>query len=241
MLTYPGYIHQHAQTWSDDYKPAHFDLSLCYLTQEKEKKKKNPGGVCWGGTLLVDWLGTWHSMRISASLSCSQCAADWLPAVDLITLRLLAVTLRWEADASKPRGGICMSGRAWTWTVHAREASCAVISPSPSKLSSQHCVTSIRHAVEFITGRLPLPRGVLPWWQCFIFCCAGQVFISQIKCVSGATYHSSGRSPSFHPLCPQRDPRRCHGKDTAVAIHSARKQRQENVTDWTLKPVVQQV
>lgn len=35
VLTYTGYIHQHAQTWSDDYKAVYFVLSLCYLTQEK--------------------------------------------------------------------------------------------------------------------------------------------------------------------------------------------------------------
>lgn len=41
--------------------------------------------------------------------SFSQCAADWLSAVDLITLCLLAVTQWWEADAPYPRGNICMS------------------------------------------------------------------------------------------------------------------------------------
>lgn len=137
-------IHQHAQTWSNNY----FVLL--------RRRSKNPGGFCWGGTLLVDWLGTWHSVRIAASPSCSQFAADWLSAVDLITLRLLAVTLRSEADVSKPRGGIYMSGRAWT--VHVREASSTAVRgniPVPEKAPPQHCVSPVRHAVEFIR-RSPL-------------------------------------------------------------------------------------
>lgn len=136
---------------------------------------KNPGDVCWGGTILVDWLGTWHSVRISASLSCSQCAADWLSAVDLITLRLLAVTLWWEADASKPRGSICMSGRAWT--VHVSEAPLVIMCsniPFSEKASSKlHHWVTVFHILLWEAG----------------------IHQPDQMC-QHVTYHSSGSSPA---------------------------------------------
>lgn len=147
--------------------------------------------------LLVDWQGTWHSVRISASPSCSQCA-DWLSAVDLITLRLLAVTLRWEADASKPGGSICMSGRAWT--VHASKASVANVYaniPVPGKASSQHCGTSVRHAAEFIRGG-PSACATAATVFHILLCGAGIHQPDQMR--QHVTYHSSGGFPASTPF-----------------------------------------
>lgn len=61
----------------------------------------------WWKTICWLTLNMIQSVRIS--VSASLCAADWLSAVDLITLCLLAVTLWWEADMPNPRGNICMS------------------------------------------------------------------------------------------------------------------------------------
>lgn len=160
-------------------------------------------------------------MRICASPSCSQCAADWLSAVDLITLRLLAVTLRWEADVSKPRGGICMSGRAWP--LHVREASLSTVRRNisvPQKAPSQHRASSLRHAVEFIRCG-PLARATMATVFHILLRRAG--IHQPDQACQRVTYHTSGIFPALtsFALRVTLDGLRRRGKDTTVGINLA--------------------
>lgn len=103
------------------------------------------------------------------------------------------------------------------WTLHSTcewglSSNCVLISPSLRKIYLQwDMLWSLLEAA---------PWRVLPRWQCFIFCCVGQVFISRIKCVSMQLI-TLWRLPSFDLLCPQRDPLRSHRKDATVAISLA--------------------
>lgn len=140
---------------------------------------------------LVEWQWTWH--RVWESLSSTQCAADWPSAVNLITLCLLAVTLRWEGDTPNPRGNICMSVYVCEClhAVHVRISHnhmCTVpLSTVSWYISDGSCSKHQYWLFEFHSPQdmlcclLGRPHRVLSRWQCFMFCCAGQVFISYVS------------------------------------------------------------
>lgn len=131
--------------------------------------------------LLTDWEHdtVWESLPLC--LAPSVLLTGSLQWISLLWICLLSHCGGRQTHRSPEAASACLAVRGLYMRVRPLSRSFAEISPS---LRKPHLSIVWLPGDKLWSLLEAAPRRVLPRRQCFIFCCAGQVFISQIKCVS---------------------------------------------------------